>query len=92
MVGKCANPECVVPFRYFRDGKLFRFDLGAPSPRVRIQPDCRRIEHFWLCGACASMMTLIWENGVGVTTRSLPHSIPPVKVSSERSRTFYAGA
>ena len=28
MVANCANPECGAPFRYFRDGRLFRFDLN----------------------------------------------------------------
>jgi hypothetical protein len=79
VVGKCANPECGVPFRYFREGKLFRFDLNAPSTLVRVQSDAethRRIEDFWLCGSCASKMTLISEDGVGVTTCPipLPHS------------------
>lgn len=89
MVGKCANPECDVPFRYFREGKLFRFDLGAPSTLVRVQSDGethRRIEDFWLCGSCASKMTLVSEDGVGVTTRLSPHSIASMTVSVEPPR------
>ena len=86
MVGKCANPECGVPFRYFREGKLFRFDLSAPSTLVRVQSDRethRRIEDFWLCGSCASKMTLISEDGVGVSTRPLPRTPASLTVSIE---------
>jgi hypothetical protein len=95
VVGKCANPECVVPFRYFRDGKLFRFDLSAPSTSVRIKPDGaarRRVEDFWLCGSCASKMTLISEDGVGVRTRPLPHSIGSMTVSIGESQIRQAEA
>lgn len=95
MVGKCANPECVVPFRYFRDGKLFRFDLCGPSARVRTQTHGvahRRIEDFWLCGSCASKMTLFSEDGLRVTTRPLPRSIASLTASIERSRIHQAEA
>ena len=86
MIGICANPECGIPFRYFRDGKLFRFDVSASSTPVRIQPGGairRRIENFWLCGSCASKMTLVAEDRVGVTTRPLPRSIARLTVSIE---------
>ena len=88
MVGKCANPECGVPFRYYRDGKLFRFELSVSSSPVRVQRDRtagRRIEDFWLCGSCASKMTLISENGMGVRPRLLPRSIASSRVSIEES-------
>jgi ribose 5-phosphate isomerase A len=29
MVKTCANPACAAPFRYFRGGKLFRFDVKS---------------------------------------------------------------
>jgi len=95
VVGKCANPECVVPFRYSRDGKLFRFDLSAFSRPVRIHPEGtvrRRIENFWLCGSCASKMTLISENGVEVRTRLLPHSVGSITVPIVGSRIHQAEA
>ena len=86
MVAKCANPNCGVPFRYFRDGKLFRFDLRAPSTPARVEPDStahRRVEDFWLCGTCASKMTLISGDGVGVRTRPLAHPTASSTVSIE---------
>lgn len=86
MVANCANPECGTPFRYFRDGRLFRFDLNHFRPAM-VGPDVtvhRRVENFWLCGSCASRMTLISELGVGVKTRSLSRTDAPLGVSSER--------
>lgn len=88
MVRKCANPECGTPFRYFREGKLFRFELSVPSTLAGVKSGretYRRIEDFWLCGSCASKMTLIWEKGMGVTTRPLPHSIASFAASVENA-------
>jgi hypothetical protein len=71
MISKCANPECSVPFRYLRDGKLFRVDLEHLTSRHTGQHDSdkagHRMEHFWLCGRCASTMTLVAEKGGGIT-------------------------
>ena len=30
LIAPCANPACAVPFRYWRGGKLFRFDVKSP--------------------------------------------------------------
>jgi hypothetical protein len=86
VAGKCANPECRIPFRYFREGKLFRFDLNGPSAQGRVQADRearRRMEDFWLCGACALTMTLTLEDGVKVATRPLPRSTASFNASVE---------
>ncbi len=95
MVGKCANPDCGVPFRYFRDGKLFRFELGGPTAQIRAQADGagrRRVEDFWLCGSCASTMTLVSQDGVGVRTRLLRRSVASIAVSVEETPLRQAGA
>ena len=76
MVSKCANPECVVPFRYFHQGKLFRLETESGHERRRglgvdnaLMKPLRRIEFFWLCEDCASKMTLVSEKDIGVTVR-----------------------
>ncbi len=95
MVGRCANPECGIPFRYYRDGKLFRFELSAPSTALTVRPETvtqRRIEDFWLCGACASKMTLISEDGVGVRMRPLPRTTASLSGSVEHFATRQAEA
>ena len=71
MISKCANPECSAPFRYLREGKLFRVDLEQVDSRPPGQNDSDKtwhhVEHFWLCGRCALTMTLVAEKGRGVT-------------------------
>ena len=70
MLSKCANPECSTPFRYLRDGKLFRIDLDEPENTVAdpigVRKPWHRVEHFWLCGRCALTMTLVADKGRGV--------------------------
>ena len=95
MVANCANPECGTPFRYFRDGRLFSFDLNHHFGPATVGPDVtvhRRVENFWLCGSCASRMTLITELGVGVRTRSLSSTEASRSVSSERFLVRQAAA
>lgn len=71
MISKCANPECSAPFRYLRDGKLFRVDLDQLESATTLENDSdkpwHRMEHFWLCGRCSATMTLVAEKGRGVT-------------------------
>jgi hypothetical protein len=73
MLQKCANPSCVSPFRRLSEGKLFLVERDIPNSAK--QPLRRwddgaphRIEHFWLCNECASVVTLSFENGKGLTT------------------------
>ena len=71
MVSKCANPGCSAPFHYLREGKVFRLQVeGAPTPGPQLLHPVRpvaRVEHFWLCGACASTLTLLVDQGRVVT-------------------------
>ena len=71
MVSKCANPGCSAPFHYLRDGKVFQLQIEgrlAPGPQL-LHPakPASHVEHFWLCGACSSIMTLLVDNGKVVT-------------------------
>jgi hypothetical protein len=70
MLQKCANPACLNPFRKLSEGKLFLVESPGPSldPRVRgwDEGGFRRIEHFWLCGDCAAVLTLSFERGKGI--------------------------
>ena len=74
MLSKCANPDCTASFQYLRQGKLFQIDSEAgdarhPAPQLLDgKRPSRRIEYFWLCGRCASEMTLAFERGKGVIT------------------------
>jgi len=54
MLGKCSNPSCSAPFRYLRDGKLFRLEA---DPRLRTSKP-NKLEYFWLCDRCSPRMSL----------------------------------
>ncbi|MGI9103478.1 MAG: hypothetical protein ACR2IF_13655 [Terriglobales bacterium] len=72
MLSKCANPDCSAHFHYLREGKLFQID-SAPGSRLASEGKApHRIEYFWLCGDCASTMTLAYQPGRGVTAVPLP--------------------
>ena len=66
MLSKCANPECSAPFIYLRDGRLFQIDTAAGPQLVTEAKPPHHIEYFWLCGQCASSMTLAFQHGKGV--------------------------
>ncbi len=74
MLSKCANPACSTPFQYLRDGKLYQIELDANAQSglhlVGKKP-AHKVEHFWLCGACAKLMTLAYMRGKGVITLPL---------------------
>ncbi|MBV8207674.1 MAG: hypothetical protein JO041_12840 [Acidobacteria bacterium] len=66
MVSKCANPGCSATFRYLHDGKVFRVEFDTRG-------NARKPEYFWLCGDCASLMTIATD-AQGITLVSLPKS------------------
>lgn len=80
MVSNCANPNCAVPLRYLRDGRLFQFEVRAlssgraeseePAPKRR---PLRQVWHYWLCGACSSSMTLQFDQLRGLKIMPLKH-------------------
>jgi hypothetical protein len=77
MLFKCANEACHTPFRRLREGKLFQveteyFSRRAPSSAARKPRPWRRVEHYWLCDACAPYVTLTFDKERGVITVPLP--------------------
>jgi len=54
MVQHCANPKCGKPLRYLREGRIFVFETRENSA----EGSTRRMEHFWLCGACSKTYRL----------------------------------
>ena len=89
MLQKCANPNCENPFRKLSEGKLFLVEKESDTPSsagVRrwdgVAP--HRIEHFWLCTQCASVLTLAFEKGKGLKTvplRTMEKQKPPASVA-----------
>jgi hypothetical protein len=79
MLQKCANPGCPNPFRKLSEGKLFLVETESRSSAnagLRRWDDGipHRIEHFWLCGECAAVLTLAFEKGEGLKTVPLPEA------------------
>ena len=70
MLSKCANPACSQPFRYLRDGKLFEIEshVGSDTAAGGERKPSRRVEFFWLCGQCATELTVINDKVQGVIT------------------------
>jgi hypothetical protein len=61
MLSKCANPTCSNVFHYLSQGTVFeiRSDGAAQRPTSEAKEKNRKgVEHFWLCSACSSTMTL----------------------------------
>lgn len=82
MVSNCANPNCGVPLRYLRDGRLFQFEVRAlnstpagesTAAKAKKRP-LRQVWHYWLCGACSSTMTLQFDQMRGLKITPLQHS------------------
>ena len=74
MVGTCANPDCNVPFRYFRTGQLFMVETREPQCRSRTDHSKRGIEYFWLCGDCVPTMHLMRTTDGAVTVCRTPQT------------------
>lgn len=86
MIDKCGNPSCSTPFRYLRDGRLFRLEDPAFG-----SPQSNRAEYFWLCPACSLTMTLrLRADGTVITVRlpepirDLPHGDAVISADRER--------
>jgi hypothetical protein len=75
MTSHCANPECAVPLRYLRDGRIFQFEIRngfskvADDKPITVGDRVRRVSHFWLCGQCSSKLTLAFDAIKGVVIR-----------------------
>lgn len=84
MVNHCANPDCHKSLHYLRDGKVFLFSSKNSADCESKLP--HKLEHFWLCGACAKRWTLAMDGDRHVTLletrRRKPRvQFPPVPVA-----------
>jgi hypothetical protein len=57
MVDYCANPKCVKPLHYLREGTIFIFEGIESSPGAD-DLHGHRLEHYWLCGDCSTVHRL----------------------------------
>jgi len=88
MLHKCANPDCVRPFRKLTEGKLFLIEINGSGQTAGWDGQTpHRIEHFWLCQQCASVLTLSFEKGRGMVTVPLPESVRKRPASVQHEET-----
>ena len=73
IMARCINESCQRPLRSLSDGRLFQFEIVAISLAANDEAKApfdekpqRQTVHFWLCGACASTMTLVLEPARGL--------------------------
>jgi hypothetical protein len=77
---KCANPDCDRPFRNLSEGKLFQIEIGGACGTGQLASRrnnqvSHRIEHFWLCQQCSSVLTLCFDQDRGITAVPLPKKV-----------------
>ncbi len=75
MVGKCANPDCSTPFKYFRDGRLFLIELKQGSGNnmgSSFAEHAGPLHYFWLCSDCCRKLTLVPDQERGVRLVPIP--------------------
>lgn len=78
MLAYCANEGCNRPLHSFSEGRLFQFEVVSISVAASDEKCApfdehpqRETLHLWLCGRCASSMTLVLEPARGVKVASL---------------------
>lgn len=78
MLARCVNEHCNSPLYSFSEGRLYQFEVVsislAASDEVSAPFDekpQRETVHFWLCGRCASSMSLVLEPARGLKLVSL---------------------
>ena len=50
MVDYCANPKCMKPLHYLREGTIYIFEVMDAEAGTR---STHQLEHYWLCGECS---------------------------------------
>lgn len=88
MLAYCANPNCRTPLHSFSEGRLFQFEIVSISVSASDdtsapfdeQPE-KQTAQFWLCGECASNMTLLLEPIKGLR-------LVPLELESEVNNNF----
>jgi hypothetical protein len=77
-MARCINENCNLPLHSLSEGRLFQFEIISISLAANdagVAPfdekPQRETVHFWLCGSCASTLTLVLEPARGL--RLVPH-------------------
>ena len=81
MLAYCANPSCGVPLHSFAEGRLFQFEIvsisiaacDSSTSAFDEKPE-KQTAQFWLCGGCATGMSLVLDPQKGL--RMIPVAGP----------------
>ena len=78
MLARCVNEHCKRPLYSFSEGRLFQFEVVSISIAASDEGSApfdekpqRDTVHFWLCGQCASTLSLVLEPARGLKLVSL---------------------
>lgn len=93
MLAYCANEGCNRPLHSFSEGRLFQFEVVSISVAASDEkcapfdehPE-RKTLHLWLCGRCASSMTLVLEPARGVKVASIEDHAQETRSMAAASR------
>ncbi len=73
MTQQCANENCRTRLHSFTEGRIFQFEIVAVSMSAdnvvagtSDESEQRETAQFWLCGNCASTMTLVLDSMQGL--------------------------
>lgn len=77
MVSNCANPGCGKPLHYLREGRIYVFDASVGTA-ITGQKRERRLEHYWLCGACAASLILVPDAHGWIRLVTRPATLPDI--------------
>jgi hypothetical protein len=100
MVSNCANPACNKPLYYLREGRIYVFDTAVGTMDGAKKAE-RRVEHYWLCGSCATTLALTQDaqgsirmlrkpRAVHELDESVPSAVPSSAVPSSALRSRLA--
>jgi len=87
---KCANPVCPMAFHWTGGGKFFRFrPEGHNTAGNNLMCDLARgihgVRHYWLCGRCFHVFTLVYDETFGVVLKALSPEIPAAESCEQLS-------
>ena len=76
MLGKCANPICLTPFRKLGTGRLFAFESRMNAKSDGVTPNSGASKKgpvfVWLCESCSLTFTLELDTEDKLTLQRIP--------------------
>lgn len=84
MIDQCFNPQCKKPLHYLRDGRIFVFGVKNSGNGDASQES--HLEHYWLCGDCASRYIVVQDKEkIRLTEKRKLGGVKQVEAARERA-------